>query len=132
MSKIWFLCSIYHFSKSFCMLWAFEHAIARLFWKKGLSMSTKGTVKLTLNIFDTRMSFSCLLYMFLSSRPLFALMLCSIFVNLDQLFVCLKSSKEQKNKATLLEEVFMQIISLNSIFLWKQLNKSTDGYPWPL
>ena len=80
------------------MLWAFEHAIARLFWKKSLSMSTKGTVKLTLNIFDTRMSFSCLLYMFLSSRPLFALMLCSIFVNLDQLFVCLKSSKEQKKQ----------------------------------
>ena len=59
-------------------------------------MSTEGTEKLTLNIFDTRMPFGCLLYMFLSSSPLFALMLCSIFVNLDQLFVCLKSSKEQK------------------------------------
>ena len=44
------------------------------------------------------------------------------FVNLEQLVVCLESSKKEQNKqATFLEEAFVQIISLNFMFFMKTM-----------
>ena len=43
------------------------------------------------------------------------------FVNLERLVICLENSKKKQNKeATLLEEIFMQAISLSFFRLWSQ------------